>query len=71
MLRGLNWGHRRAMGPMDSISLHISAEIGTELVWEQQTLGGLSTGLLQVWPTATTWSYSTIPSAEALQAKAY
>lgn len=46
MLRGLNWGHRRAMGPMDSISLHISAEIGTELVWDQQTLGGFEHGLV-------------------------
>lgn len=45
MLRGLNWGHRRAAGPMDAVAALARERIGVDLVWEQQTLAGFEHGL--------------------------
>ena len=45
MLRGLNWGHRRARAPMDAVAQAVKAELGLQLVWDQQTLGGFEHGL--------------------------
>ena len=45
MLRGLNWGHRRASGPMNALSAVAREKLGFELVWEQQSLNGFEHGL--------------------------
>ena len=45
MLRGLNWGHRRATGPMNAVTRIAHDEMGIALSWEQQTLAGFEHGL--------------------------
>ena len=45
MLRGLNWGHRRARAPMDALARALQADLGLQVVWDQQTLGGFEHGL--------------------------
>lgn len=44
MLRGLNWGHRRATGPMEAVAREARRRWGVDLTWEQQTLAGFEHG---------------------------
>ena len=45
MLKGLNWGHRRASGPMDAVSRAANEKLGFEIIWDQQSLNGFEHGL--------------------------
>lgn len=45
MLRGLNWGHRRARGPMDAIGAELLSALGVTVQWDQQPLSGFEHGL--------------------------
>lgn len=45
-LRGLNWGHRRATGPLAAVAERVAAEIdGLRIDWRVQPLSGFEHGL--------------------------
>lgn len=45
VLRGLNWGHRRAQGPMDAATMRARDELGIDVHWQVQSLAGFEHGL--------------------------
>ncbi|MCC6197745.1 MAG: extracellular solute-binding protein [Burkholderiales bacterium] len=45
VLRGLNWAHRRAQGPMDAAARAIRTHLGVAIEWDAQDLAGFEHGL--------------------------
>ncbi|MBS0320049.1 MAG: hypothetical protein JSR18_05875 [Proteobacteria bacterium] len=45
VLRGLNWGHRRATGPMDALAALARERWGVDVAWDTQSLAGFEHGL--------------------------
>jgi multiple sugar transport system substrate-binding protein len=45
VLRGLNWGHRRATAPLEAAAAHFQATDGGRIEWSVQPLSGFESGL--------------------------